>query len=375
MKILHINSNFILTSLHKNMIEHLKDDADNLVFVPTYDKKRGIVELTEYAIVSECFRKWNRYLFYYKQSRIIRSAEKLIDFSDVDCIHAYTLFTDGNTAMSLAKKYNKPYVVAVRNTDVNTFFKKRFFLRSRGVKILKNAMALFFLTPIYRDYVIDRFIPASLKDDILKKCYIIPNGLDDFWLRNIYKRNGLETEKRIKSTKVLRCLYVGDIDANKNIATTLKSLSELNNSGWRCFLLAIGRVKDSKVFQRLKKYSFFSYVSFKNKEELLQYYRDADVFIMPSHNETFGLVYAEAMTQGLPVIYTKGQGFDGQFDDGIIGYAVDDKDYHDLTEKILKVIDNYENITERCVLKVNKFDWNIITKQYIDIYTDVLHFD
>lgn len=40
---------------------------------------------------------------------------------------------------------------------------------------------------------------------------------------------------------------------------------------------------------------------------------------MPSHKETFGLVYAEAMSQGLPIIYTKNQGFDGQFPDGYVG--------------------------------------------------------
>ena len=38
-------------------------------------------------------------------------------------------------------------------------------------------------------------------------------------------------------------------------------------------------------------------------------------FCLPSHAETFGLVYVEAMSQGLPIIY-EGQGFDKQFQDG-----------------------------------------------------------
>ena len=37
-------------------------------------------------------------------------------------------------------------------------------------------------------------------------------------------------------------------------------------------------------------------------------YRENDIYVMPSIIETFGLVYAEAMSQGLPVIYTRGQG-------------------------------------------------------------------
>jgi len=44
---------------------------------------------------------------------------------------------------------------------------------------------------------------------------------------------------------------------------------------------------------------------------------------MPSITETFGLVYAEALSQGLPVLYTRGQGFDRQFEEGEVGYAVD----------------------------------------------------
>ena len=44
---------------------------------------------------------------------------------------------------------------------------------------------------------------------------------------------------------------------------------------------------------------------------------------MTSLGESFGLTYAEAMSQGVPVIYSKGQGFDGQFKEGVVGYHVD----------------------------------------------------
>ena len=43
---------------------------------------------------------------------------------------------------------------------------------------------------------------------------------------------------------------------------------------------------------------------------------------MPSRYETFGLVYGEAMSQGLPIIYSKGQGVDGYFKEGTVGYGV-----------------------------------------------------
>ena len=39
---------------------------------------------------------------------------------------------------------------------------------------------------------------------------------------------------------------------------------------------------------------------------------------MPSKYETFGLVYPEAMSRGIPIVYTKNQGFDKYFEDGEI---------------------------------------------------------
>ena len=61
---------------------------------------------------------------------------------------------------------------------------------------------------------------------------------------------------------------------------------------------------------------------------------------MPSYTESFGLVYAEAMSQKLPVIYSKGQGFDGQFEEGLVGYHVSPYDVKDIANGILKALEN-----------------------------------
>jgi glycosyltransferase involved in cell wall biosynthesis len=93
---------------------------------------------------------------------------------------------------------------------------------------------------------------------------------------------------------------------------------------------------------------------------------------MPSLTETFGLVYAEAMSQGLPVIYTRGQGFDGQFKEGEVGYSVNSSDIHEIVKKIISIIENYSEISKRCVKLVDKFNWNEITNNYNEIYKDIL---
>ncbi len=72
------------------------------------------------------------------------------------------------------------------------------------------------------------------------------------------------------------------------------------------------------------------------KEKLLEIYRQCDVLVVPSFRESFGLIYVEALTQGLPVVYTKGQGFDGNFEDGHIGYSIQPESPESIAEAILK---------------------------------------
>ncbi len=76
-------------------------------------------------------------------------------------------------------------------------------------------------------------------------------------------------------------------------------------------------------------------------QALMPLYREADVFLLPSRRETFGLVYAEAISQGLPVLYGRGQGFDGQFEDGRVGYAVDPDDPVAIADKVLSILGDY----------------------------------
>lgn len=368
MTILHINTNYINSALHQTMIEHLNMlGINSKVFVPTYNKKVSIVKTNDYVTVSECFKKWDRLFFYKKQGKIYSKILATYNVREIDCIHAYTLFTDGNVAMKLSKQFDIPYVVAVRNTDVNCFFKKLVFLRSKGIEILNNASAVFFLSPAYKQEVMMKYVPKRLQDEIEKKSYIIPNGIDDFWFKEIcndYRHKNFDVKR-------INCISVGNIDKNKNVGLTIEALKKMKKKGWDVSLKIIGKVVDKSLFADYSTHDFFQYLGIKTKEEIIEYLRDSDIFIMPSHTETFGLVYAEAMSQGLPVIYTKGQGFYGQFDEGKVGYAVNDNDPDSVVSAIIKIINDYDSISKNCISSVIKFDWNSIAKKYDSIYNTI----
>ena len=91
---------------------------------------------------------------------------------------------------------------------------------------------------------------------------------------------------------------------------------------------------------------------------------------MVSKPETFGLVYVEALSQHLPIIYAKGQGFDGFYPDGYVGYPAEAGNSEDIANKIELLIKNYAAI-ERNVEALDlyiDFSWSNIAKKYLSIY-------
>lgn len=369
MNILHINCNYTGNHVHRNMIKSLSyyKEINNKVFVPVH--KNIDEKFDENVEISKCFNKIDRISFYYKSKKIQRCIIKKYNFSKINIIHAYTLFTDGNVAYNMKKEYNIPYVVAVRNTDVNTFFKYRFYLRKLGVKIMKEADAIFFLSNSYKKEVLEKYVSKKDLNIIKTKVHIIPNGIDDYWLSN---KKTLYNEKKSKNIKVV---YAGRIDANKNIITTQKALKSLRDKNYKVDFTIVGKVENRNIFKKIMKYENTTYFGNKSKEELINIYRKNDIFVMPSFKESFGLVYAEAMSQGLPVIYTKGQGFDEQFEDGLVGYAVDPINYEEIAKRIIDVINNYKKIQKECIERVEQFKWKEICKRYYYIYNQILGAD
>ena len=361
--VLHINSNYTLTQLHQCMLEELdcKDNITNQVFMPTYNKQLGVVAPKSNVLVCECFNKWDRALFLRKQQKIRKAFEKSYDMKNYDLLHAYTLFTDGNCARETAKKYNIPYMVAVRNTDVNVFFRFMPHLRRRGVRIMLDAKAVFFLSEAYRRQVFEKYIPSKYHAEIQKKSYIIPNGIDDFWFAN----PPLE-ENKIENT--IKLIYAGRIDRNKNIPTIQKAMKLLREKGYDLSLTVVGKVADRKTFATIQADPYTQCLPAMPKEELLTLYRKHNIFVMPSFTESFGLVYAEAMSQGLPVVYSQGQGFDNQFPEGMVGYHVSAYDAQAVADGIEKVIHNFDNIKKNVVTAAKKFNWPEISARYDEIY-------
>jgi glycosyltransferase involved in cell wall biosynthesis len=219
-----------------------------------------------------------------------------------------------------------------------------------------------FLSEPYKNYLIDNYVPNKLKEKIKNKISIIPNGIDDYWLDNI------EIQNKEYNLARVRLLQVGDLNKNKNVETTVKAIELLREKGINAELNVVGRIHDESILNKIKDLDHVNYMGFKTRSELLHIFRENDIFVLPSIKETFGLVYAEAMTQGLPVIYTRGQGFDGQFIDGEVGYSVDCYNPEEIAIGVNNLLKNYGQISQNCISNCVRYNWKTLANEYREIY-------
>ena len=365
MRVLHRNRNYLSSALHQAMVEHLDDcGVESQVFVPVSRGETAVIEPNQNVFVSYCFNNIDRCLYGLKQLKITHAIEKNINVKSFDILHAYTLFTDGNVAMKLARKYDKPFVVAIRDTDVNVFFARMIHLHNRGIKIMRAAQRIFFLSDAYRKQVFEKYVPKQLYGELFSKTMIVPNGIDDFWFDNQWNNSRKLGDK-------IKIIFAGQVIKRKNIPTIKAAIDILKSKGMDLTLTVIGKIVDRSEFDKIKNDVRTTYLPAMPKEKLIEQYRLHDVFVMPSFRETFGLVYAEALTQSLPVVYTKGQGFDGQFKEGYVGYHCDACDACDVAKSIEKVVEEYDEIQTRCMNASLKFKWKDICEMYRDVYNQV----
>lgn len=366
MRVLHINSNYMHSRLHSELLNHLELlDVRNEVIMPrkVNDEKHCIHNLNLRNVYHKQFLKSKDRLFYFgKQKKIKKWIETLnLNIAQYDIVHAHTLFTDGYVAY----KSDKPYVVTVRNTDLNFFIRFYKHLLPLGRKIFKHAHTIIFLSESYKDKTIKALFKRSSEiEEISKKIVIIPNGINHFWINN------QSLEKKKLSTQ-LNILCVSRVMKNKNIEFLAKHLND-KTLGIVTNIYVIGEILDDKYYEILSSYKHVHLLGKRSKEEIKSIMKRMDVFALVSFSETFGLVYLEALTQNLPLLYTKSEGFDRYFEDGCVGYAVSPSDADELINNMLNVISRYKEIQNNIAqIDKHKFSWYEAAGQYKKIYEKI----
>lgn len=337
------------------MFEYFSRESESILFFPT---SHNYINNNEKIIADNILSKMDKFMFFKRNQKLLNYLSSKIDVLSYDHLLCYSLVSNGMIGYSFYKKYNIEYTVIVQNTDINMYYRKFLHLRPIINKILLNAKNIVFISKSYQKKLTN-IISHKLLNQIEHKFKVIPFGVDQYWLDNkMYKSN-------YDSNDILKLLYVGKIEDNKNINGLIELKNYMANKNKKVHLTLIGKLNDEKYLPFIKAPNI-TYKEFLTKDELIKYYRKNDIFIMISHKETFGLVYVEAMSQGLPVIYTKNEGFDYQFIDGKIGYPTD-KSVEDIENKIDMIIKNYGEISNNCFISCERFNWKNIIDEYISL--------
>jgi glycosyltransferase involved in cell wall biosynthesis len=256
----------------------------------------------------------------------------------------------------------------VRNTDINFFMRLRPDLNSIARQVLTEAGRVIFLSPAYREALLAR-LDTPLRQDVQAKAAVIPNGLSALWLEDWTRpARGADTP--------LRLLHVGDLSANKNVAGILRAAALLHSRRPVQLTLVGGSGARAAALRRELAASGHSFVNYLGKIDdgraLRDVYRTHDILVMPSFRETFGIVYIEALSQGLPVIHSKGQGIDGFFAPGTVSQAVDPNDIQDIAQAAEALIERHETSSPLCMAKAKEFSWELIARSYDELYRSIL---
>ncbi len=244
---------------------------------------------------------------------------------------------------------------------------------------------------------VDRIIAATPAEETqlgflyrapTKRIRIIPPGVDIAHFYPIPKDEaklylGLPPEERV-------ILFVGRIEPLKGIDTLIQSmacLSRQHHLGKFC-LIIIGGDPEQDLQQmdgemrRLQRLcdelclgNLVVFLGKRSQDVLPYYYSAAEMVVMPSHYESFGMVALEAMACGTPVIASQVGGLAFLVRDGETGYHVPDGDVQALCERMLRLLTQetlHQQIAAQAATYARSYDWQIIAQKIVAVYQEVL---
>lgn len=286
----------------------------------------------------------------------LKKIPKELDLSDYDVIIAH-MPSGIIFANKLAKVVKKPLVCGVHVSDIEVLINPIYkpYFQGQLKDAYKNAKKI-----ACRSFVLQKKF-NNIFPELAEKTFIAPSGV------SIGKREKEKGNRDFNSPlKVLTC---ANLIKRKNIDKLILAMQDLEG-----FELKI--IGDGTELKRLKRLSRLGLptqqpsIKFLGRlvhEKVLKEMRDADIFVLPSVNETFGMVYLEAMASGCITVCTKDDGIDGIIKDSENGFLCD-ATVESIKETLLRIerFENIEKIVENSLETVKNYTQEKCAKNYLE---------
>lgn len=234
-----------------------------------------------------------------------------------------------------------PYVIICESHGLKPRSKAKKWLKRLVLpSLIKPASAWLVPGSYHREYLAaygaspERIFTFPLSPDV------------EFFQRESARYQGLLSELRremgVRESKVI--CYVGRLVAVKSVDLLLKAFKQMKSAAPDTALVIVGDGPLRGQLEgicRTENIDSVYFVGFKQPSELPSYYALADLFVLPSKVEPWGVVVNEAMACGLPVVVSDSVGAAGDIvRDGDNGFVVKTGDVIELSAAILKLIEN-----------------------------------
>ncbi len=257
---------------------------------------------------------------------------------------------------ALKKRLNRPVGLVLHDNEFD--FERRY--GERGTQMLNDLDIIGFRSIIGKKNFITMYGEP-------KRSFIASSGVSEAFLLA-----GSLSPKVIEHP-VQNFVFVGSLIARKYPSVIVSALSTVYHNG-DCSLTFIGDGAERVNIEReCKRVSYKGKLRFTGRiprEEIIKHLKQADVFVMISSGEIFGLVYLEAMALGVIPIGSRNEGIDGIIRDGINGFLCDAGDVDGLASIICKIkemsTDDLQSISDEAMKTAKEYSDYGVASNYIN---------
>lgn len=228
--------------------------------------------------------------------------------------------------------------------------------------------------------VCDRVV---LVGEPLREYFTAITGRDDYFrvVHNGFRLPDACGKREICTGRIKRLISVSNLHEGKGIDLTIRALAMLHEAGisdWSYHIVGDGYMRDEleQLVQSLNLQKKIAFIGAVEHAEVAGHLKQADLFVLPSYREAFGIAYLESMACGLLVIGVEGQGaaeFIRHRENGLLAKP---NDIEDLAGHIRFAMENRAE-TQRmakvgCDTALHDFNWSNHASALHSVYRELL---
>ena len=177
-------------------------------------------------------------------------------------------------------------------------------------------------------------------------------------------------------------LAAGRIEAPKGLDVLIRALGEMTEREGVQLVVIGGDDRSRAEVARLRRIAadagvsdLVRFVGSVTHEQIGTYYNAADVVVMPSRYESFGLVAAEAMASGVPVVASRVGGLASTVADGVTGYLIPWRSPDLFARQLDRLLGDEAlraRMGEDAAEAMRVYDWSSVATQLADLYAHLV---